>query len=98
MLEATVSSFVVAALASLLLVNSPLSNIIKKNLDMFYTVDASGLGLSLFVIHIYVTKIKSTYQALWGLSVVRSLATYTVISLLATVPLGELFFFYISLI
>ncbi|XP_041012672.1 uncharacterized protein LOC121256097 [Juglans microcarpa x Juglans regia] len=79
------SSFVVAASTALLPENSLLSDIIKQNLDLFYTIGAGGLGLSLFLIHIYVTEIKRTLQALWGLGVVGSLATYTSLAL----PAGE---------
>ncbi|KAM4109337.1 hypothetical protein ACJW30_03G113600 [Castanea mollissima] len=71
------ASFVVAASSAFLPDNSLLSDIIKKNLDLFYTIGAGGLGLSLFLIHIYVTEIKRTLQALWALGVVGSLATYT---------------------
>lgn len=78
------SSFVVAASTALLPENS-LFDIIKQNLDLFYTIGAGGLGLSLFLIHIYVTEIKRTLQALWGLGVVGSLATYTSLAL----PAGE---------
>jgi uncharacterized integral membrane protein len=68
-------SFVVAASAALLPDDSVLSDIIKQNLNLFYTIGAGGLGLSLFFIHIYVTEIKCTLQALWALGVVGSLAT-----------------------
>ncbi|XP_059448593.1 uncharacterized protein LOC132179828 [Corylus avellana] len=78
-------SFVVAASAALLPDDSVLSDIIKQNLNLFYTIGASGLGLSLFLIHIYVTEIKRTLQALWALGVVGSLATYTFLAL----PAGE---------
>lgn len=71
------ASFVVAASSAFLPDNSLLSDIIKKNLDLFYTIGAGGLGLSLYLIHIYVTEIKRTLQALWALGVVGSLATYT---------------------
>jgi uncharacterized integral membrane protein len=78
-------SFVVAASAALLPDDSVLSDIIKQNLNLFYTIGAGGLGLSLFLIHIYVTEIKRTLQALWALGVVGSLATYTFLAL----PSGE---------
>lgn len=71
------ASFVVAASAAFLPENSLLSNVINENLDLLYTLGAGGLGLSLFLIHIYVTEIKRTLQALWALGVVGSLATYT---------------------
>lgn len=71
------ASFVVAASAAFFPDNSLLSDIIKQNLDLFYMIGAGGLGLSLFLIHIYVTEIKRTLQALWALGVVGSLASYT---------------------
>lgn len=55
---------------------SSISDLIKGNLDLFYTLGACGLGLSLYLIHIYVTEIKRTLQALWLLGVFGSLATY----------------------
>ncbi|XP_062155797.1 uncharacterized protein LOC133863731 isoform X2 [Alnus glutinosa] len=78
-------SFVVAASAAFLPDDSMLTDIIKQNIDLFYTIGAGGLGLSLFLIHIYVTEIKRTLQALWALGVVGSLATYTSLAL----PAGE---------
>ncbi|XP_057948853.1 uncharacterized protein LOC131144311 [Malania oleifera] len=69
-------SFVAAASTAFLPEGSSLRDIIKQNLDLFYTLGASGLGLSLFLIHIYVTEIKHTLQAIWALGVVGSFATY----------------------
>ncbi|KAK9276292.1 hypothetical protein L1049_005823 [Liquidambar formosana] len=71
------ASLVVAGTVAFLPDNSLLSEVIKQNLDLFYAIGAGGLGLSLFLIHIYVTEIKRTLQALWALGVVGSLATYT---------------------
>lgn len=79
------ASFVAAASAAFLPTDSFLSEIIKQNLDLFYTVGAGALGLSLVLIHIYVTEIKRTLQALWLLGVVGSLATYTALAQ----PAGE---------
>ncbi|XP_057493118.1 uncharacterized protein LOC130778608 isoform X1 [Actinidia eriantha] len=70
------ASFVIAASAAFLPDNSLLGDIIKQNLDIFYAVGAGGLGLSLLLIHIYVTPIKRTLQAFWALGVLGSLATY----------------------
>lgn len=70
------SSFVIAASAAFLPDNFALKDIIEQNLNLFYLVGAAGLGLSLYLIHIYVTEIKRTLQALWALGVVGSLATY----------------------
>ncbi|KAI4343454.1 hypothetical protein L6164_010799 [Bauhinia variegata] len=70
-------SFVLAASAAFLPDNLSLSSIIKQNLDVLYVVGAGGLGLSLFLIHIYVSEIKRTLQALWVLGILGSFATYT---------------------
>lgn len=70
------ASFVVAASAAFLPDNLWASDIIKQNLDLLYAVGGAGLGLSLVLIHIYVTQIKRTLQALWALGVVGSLLTY----------------------
>ena len=69
------ASFVIAASAAFLPDNSLLGDIIKQNFDIFYAVGAGGLGLSLLLIHIYVTPIKRTLQAFWALGVIGSLAT-----------------------
>ncbi|XP_010478179.1 PREDICTED: uncharacterized protein LOC104757152 [Camelina sativa] len=74
------ASFVAASTAAFLPGDSWLSEIIKQNHDLFYFVGASGLGLSLFLIHIYVTEIKRTLQALWALGFVGSLATYAALA------------------
>lgn len=71
------ASFVAAGLAGFLPTDSLFGEVIKPNLDLFYTLGAAGLGLSLVLIHIYVTEIKRTLQALWVLGVIGSLATYT---------------------
>ncbi|KAL5069791.1 hypothetical protein RYX36_020678 [Vicia faba] len=68
------ASFVIAASAAYLPDN--LSSLLKQNQDFLYVIGAGGLGLSLFLIHIYVTEIKRTLQALWGLGVLGSAATY----------------------
>ncbi|KAG5385302.1 hypothetical protein IGI04_036772 [Brassica rapa subsp. trilocularis] len=74
------ASFVAASSAAFLPENSWFSEIIKQNQDLFYLVGAGGLGLSLFLIHIYVTEIKRTLQALWALGVVGSLAAYAALA------------------
>ncbi|VVA92831.1 unnamed protein product [Arabis nemorensis] len=74
------ASFVAASSAAFLPANSWLSETIKQNHDFFYFVGASGLGLSLFLIHIYVTEIKRTLQALWALGFVGSLAVYATLA------------------
>lgn len=62
-----------------------LTNVLKQNLDVFYALGAGGLGLSLFLIHIYVTEIKRTLQALWAIGVLGSVAA----SLRLAQPVGE---------
>ncbi|XP_065854435.1 uncharacterized protein [Euphorbia lathyris] len=71
------STFLIAASDAFLPNETSLREIIENNLDLLYTLGAGGLGLSLFLIHIYVTEIKRTLQALWALGVVGSFATYT---------------------
>ncbi|KAF8400079.1 hypothetical protein HHK36_015954 [Tetracentron sinense] len=79
------ASFVIAASTAFLPEDALFRDIIKQNFDLLYALGAGGLGLSLFLIHIYVTEIKRTLQALWALGVVGSLATY----LSLAQPVGE---------
>lgn len=74
------ASFVVAASTAFLPQDSDVGAFIKHNLDVFYIVGGAGLGVSLLLIHIYVTQIKRTIQALWGLGAVASLVTYTTLA------------------
>lgn len=68
--------FVIASSVAFLPDNSSLSDTLKKNLDVFYALGGGGLGLSLVLIHIYVTTIKRTLQTFWVLGVAGSLAAY----------------------
>ncbi|KAG9446517.1 hypothetical protein H6P81_012645 [Aristolochia fimbriata] len=70
------ASFVVAASTAFLPGDAFLGDVLKQYLDVFFVLGAGGLGLSLFLIHIYVTPIKRTLQAFWALGAVGSLATY----------------------
>lgn len=71
------ASFVVAASTAFLPTDSFLTtHLIHPYLNLFYALGAGGVGLSLLLIHIYVTQIKRTLQALWALGVLGSLATY----------------------
>uniref|UniRef100_A0A7C9CW03 Integral membrane protein n=1 Tax=Opuntia streptacantha TaxID=393608 RepID=A0A7C9CW03_OPUST len=70
------ASFVVAGSTAFLPADSFLKQTLEQSLDVFYLLGTAGLGLSLYFIHIYVTAIKRTLQALWALGVVGSLATY----------------------
>nr|KYP69013.1 hypothetical protein KK1_022663 [Cajanus cajan] len=74
------ASFVVAASVAFLPDNFSLSAALKQNVDLFYVLGSGGLGLSLFLIHIYVTEIKRALQALWGLGVLGSATTYFVLA------------------
>ncbi|XP_051121945.1 uncharacterized protein LOC127245238 [Andrographis paniculata] len=80
-LVAAASSFVIASSAAFLR-NSDVEvfDLIRGNLDLFYGLGACGLGLSLYLIHIYVTEIKRTLQALWAVGAVGSLATYAALA------------------
>ncbi|KAK1408733.1 hypothetical protein QVD17_40747 [Tagetes erecta] len=68
------ASFVLASSAVFLPDDFILTDLLKQNVDVLYAIGASGLGLSLVLIHIYVTEIKRTLQALWVLGVVGSIA------------------------
>lgn len=75
------SSFVLAASAAFLRnSDSEMFDLIRRNLDLFYGLGTCGLGLSLYLIHIYVTEIKRALQALWVIGAVGSLATYTALA------------------
>lgn len=75
------ASFVIASSVALLR-NSDLDvfDLIRGNLDLFYALGTFGLGLSLYLIHIYVTEIKRAIQALWVLGAVGSLSTYAALA------------------
>lgn len=75
------SSFVLAASAAFLPADSFISDTIKQNLDYLFVAGSCGSGLSLLLIHIYVSEIKRTLQALWVLGILGSCATYATIAL-----------------
>ncbi|GAB2241618.1 hypothetical protein Droror1_Dr00018393 [Drosera rotundifolia] len=79
------SSFITAASAAFLPSDFWLAATLQQNLDLFYLLGAGGLGLSLYLIHIYVTEIKRTLQALWVLGIAGSLAAHSFLA----VPAGE---------
>ncbi|KAL3500953.1 hypothetical protein ACH5RR_035402 [Cinchona calisaya] len=79
-LVTTAASFVLASSTLFLPHDSPLCEFINTNLDLLYTLGACGLGLSLYLIHIYVTQIKRTLQALWLLGAFGSFATYATLA------------------
>ncbi|KAI3787299.1 hypothetical protein L1987_41672 [Smallanthus sonchifolius] len=68
------TSFVLASSAVFLPDDFVLTDLLKQNIDIPYAIGAAGLGLSLVLIHIYVTEIKRSLQALWVLGVVGSIA------------------------
>ncbi|XP_076926236.1 uncharacterized protein LOC143589329 [Bidens hawaiensis] len=68
------TSFVLASSTVFLPADFVLTDLLKQNIDILYSIGAAGLGLSLVLIHIYVTEIKRTLQALWLLGVVGSVA------------------------
>ncbi|KAJ6847977.1 uncharacterized protein M6B38_115745 [Iris pallida] len=70
------ASFVIASSTAFLPEGTFIRDVLQQDIDLLYTLGAGGLGLSLFLIHIYVTPIKRFLQALWALGVVGSLATY----------------------
>lgn len=70
------AAFVIASSTIFLPYDTELGGFLRTNLDLFYAFGAFGLGLSLYLIHIYVTEIKRTLQALWVLGVSGSLVTY----------------------
>ncbi|XP_078441124.1 integral membrane family protein [Wolffia australiana] len=70
------TSFVLAASSAFLPEYNVLKDILRNNADLFYATGAGGLGLSLFLIHIYVTPIKRFLQLLWATGTIGSLGTY----------------------
>ncbi|XP_060188165.1 uncharacterized protein LOC132617222 [Lycium barbarum] len=74
------ASFVLASSTALLPKDSVISNLVERNIDLVYAIGSCGLGLSLYLIHIYVTEIKRTLQALWLLGALGSLATYSALA------------------
>ncbi|KAJ1292704.1 hypothetical protein BS78_01G010400 [Paspalum vaginatum] len=79
------ASFVAAASAAFLPEGNAAGDAIRQSIDLFYAAGAAGLGLSLVLIHIYVTPIKRFLQALWTVGVLGSAGTY----LVAAQPLDE---------
>lgn len=55
-------------------------DLVRGNLDLIYGVGACGLGVSLYLIHIYVTEIKRAIQALWVIGAVGSVAAYAALA------------------
>ncbi|KAK6160478.1 hypothetical protein DH2020_003859 [Rehmannia glutinosa] len=75
------SSFVIASSTAFLHNTGwEVFDLIRRNLDLFYGVGASGLGLSLYLIHIYVTEIKRALQALWVIGALGSMGAYAALA------------------
>lgn len=70
------ASFVAAASAAFLPEGNAAGDAIRQGIDLLYATGAAGLGLSLVLIHIYVTPIKRFLQALWVVGVIGSIGTY----------------------
>jgi uncharacterized integral membrane protein len=79
------ASFVAASSAAFLPEGNPAASAVTGAADLLYAAGAAGLGLSLVLIHIYVTPIKRFLQALWAAGALGSVGTY----LVAARPLDE---------
>lgn len=79
------ASFVAASSAAFLPEGNPAASAVTGAADLLYASGAAGLGLSLVLIHIYVTPIKRFLQALWAAGALGSVGTY----LVAARPLDE---------
>ncbi|KAH9626418.1 hypothetical protein KSS87_018721 [Heliosperma pusillum] len=75
-LVSAAASFVVATSTAFLPHSFWLRDLLERSLDLLFLLGAAGLGLSLYLIHIYVTEIKRTLQALWLVGVFGSFTTY----------------------
>ena len=67
------TTFIAAGLTAFLPDDNALKSLLQGLYDPLYVVGAGGLGTALFLIHIYVTPIKRTLQALWAVGVLGSL-------------------------
>ncbi|XP_051178374.1 uncharacterized protein [Lolium perenne] len=79
------AAFLVASSGAFLPTGNPAGDAVRQGADLLYAAGAAGLGLSLVLIHIYVTPIKRFLQALWAVGVLGSVGTYA----LAAQPLHE---------
>ncbi|XP_074561639.1 uncharacterized protein LOC141817928 [Curcuma longa] len=73
-------SFVLAASSAFIPEGNVVGDIIRQDRDLLYTIGAGGLGLSLLLIHIYVTPLKKFLQLLWMLGVFGSLGAYLTVA------------------
>jgi uncharacterized integral membrane protein len=67
--------FILGALAAFVPSDSPLSPALRSALDPLAAIGAGSLGLSLYLVHMYVTPIKRFMQALWAIGVFGSVLT-----------------------
>lgn len=86
-LVTTAVSFVVAASRAFLPEDNILHSFVSQSSDILYGVGAGGLGVSLLLIHIYVTPIKRVLQLLWAAGVLGSLT----VALKFAAPVDESF-------
>lgn len=84
-LVTTAVTFVMAASRAFLPEDNFLHSFANQSSDILYGIGAGGLGISLLLIHIYVTPIKRTLQLLWAAGVLGSL----VVALKFAAPLDE---------
>ncbi|BBN10652.1 hypothetical protein MPTK1_5g05330 [Marchantia polymorpha subsp. ruderalis] len=73
-LVTSAAAFVTVASTAFLPDGNPVKSAVQAVYDPLYALGAGGLGLSLFLIHIYVTPIKRTLQLLWAVGVLGSVA------------------------
>lgn len=70
------TAFIVASSAAFLPHDAPLAAVLASALDPLYALGLSALGVSLLLIHIYVTPIKRALQSLWAIGALGSLALF----------------------
>ncbi|KAI5076408.1 hypothetical protein GOP47_0008473 [Adiantum capillus-veneris] len=78
-------TFVLSASRAYLPEDSILSSFIDQSTDALYAIGTGGLGVALFLIHIYVTPIKRTLQLLWAAGALGSI----VVAAKFAAPQGE---------
>lgn len=84
-LVTTAVTFVMAASRAFLPEDNFLHSFLNQSSDILYGIGAGGLGISLLLIHIYVTPIKRFLQLIWAAGVLGSL----VVALKFAAPLDE---------
>eukprot|EP00252_Welwitschia_mirabilis_P013645 TRINITY_DN2_c0_g2_i1.p1 TRINITY_DN2_c0_g2~~TRINITY_DN2_c0_g2_i1.p1 ORF type:complete len:294 (+),score=32.65 TRINITY_DN2_c0_g2_i1:109-990(+) len=65
-------SFVLGASSAFLPDENPAKLFLQEHLDTFYALGVGSLGLSLILIHIYVTPLKRALQTFWTLGIIGS--------------------------